>query len=90
MFWAGYFMTKQTKCKIISYLFIIMKIIKSKTEREKIEAGNSSNTLEDYSEDNENTYRYTGYVIWGIAGLCFIGLLCLWSNIRLAIAIIKV
>lgn len=41
------------------------------------------------TSNNEESYRYTGYVIWAIAGICFIGLLCLWNNIKLAIAIIK-
>lgn len=42
-----------------------------------------------YSTTNVQTYQYVSYVIFGIAGLSFIGLLCMWKNIRLAIAIIK-
>lgn len=39
--------------------------------------------------DSRDTYLYVSYAIAIIWVVCFIGLLCMWNNIRLAIAIIK-
>lgn len=41
------------------------------------------------SDDNAKTYLITSYVLFAIVGVSFIGFLCMYRNIKLAIAIIK-
>mmetsp|Transcript_123575 Transcript_123575/g.174184 ORF Transcript_123575/g.174184 Transcript_123575/m.174184 type:complete len:146 (-) Transcript_123575:109-546(-) len=52
-----------------------------------------NNRADDYKEvedtDNENSMRYTAYVLWAIAGISIILIFCFRNKIRLAIAIIK-
>lgn len=48
-----------------------------------------SNTGKTCLQSDVDTYKITSYVIWAIAGVSLIGLLCMWKNIKLAIAIIK-
>ncbi|KAL4485812.1 hypothetical protein ABPG72_012352 [Tetrahymena utriculariae] len=52
---------------------------------------NANNQVESGSntKDNMNSYLYLSYILWAFAGLCFVGLLCMYTKIRQAIAIIK-
>jgi choline transporter-like protein 2/4/5 len=78
----------------IILFFILLAILgiwvheKSKAIDQAIKDNDGIET-EGNTKDTRDTYLYVSYGILAIWCICIIGLLCMWNNIRLAIAIIK-
>jgi len=41
------------------------------------------------TQDNADTYKYLGYLVFALVGLSVILIICFYKNIKLAVAIIK-
>jgi len=49
----------------------------------------ANDSVKDYVATDEDTKKIIAYVLWGILGVIFIFVLCMYSRIKLGIAIVK-
>ena len=63
---------------------------KAKTSEASITSSVDASSGTSNQSSSNNTLRIAAYVIWGIAGISVLLVCCLYSKIKLAIAIVKV
>ena len=80
---------------IFSYILALIALgyilfNKAKTSESSISSSVDDSSGTSNQSSSNNTLRIAAYVVWGIAGISVLLICCLYSKIKLAIAIVKV